>query len=166
MNCPKCDSKTVRTHKAYHYTESGLDNIYLEGIDVYKCRCGEIVASIPKVPQLNSLIGLNLLKKKFLLNGKEIKYLRKNVGLTATKLSRYLGVDNATISRWENGTQNISKPHDHLLRLVYSSIKSLPAEEIKHLIEENFKEIEPKQKEFPKYKIPWPQTEVDCAISL
>ncbi|MEA3428750.1 MAG: helix-turn-helix domain-containing protein [Thermodesulfobacteriota bacterium] len=118
------------------------------------------------VPQLNSLIGLNLIKKKSLLSGKEINFLRKNMGLTATKLSLYIGVDNATISRWENGTQNISKPHDYLLRLVYSSIKSIPAEKIKHLIEKDFKEIKPKQKKISKYKIPWPQSEADCMISV
>lgn len=118
------------------------------------------------MPQLNSLIGLNLIKKKSLLSGKEINFLRKNMGLTATKLSLYIGVDNATISRWENGTQNISKPHDYLLRLVYSSIKSIPAEKIKHLIEKDFKEIKPKQKKISKYKIPWPQSEADCMISV
>jgi len=75
------------------------------------------------------------------------------MSLTAKKLSGYLGVDNATISRWENGKQPIAKSNDLLLRLVYSVVKDLSFEETKHLVEENFKNVKPQQKKMPKRTI-------------
>ena len=165
MICPKCNSKTVVVKGKHHYTECGLDNVFLEGVNIYKCSCGEKLVSIPAMPQLHGLIGLHLLKKKSLLNGKEIRFLRKNMGLTATKLSGIIGVDNATMSRWENNNQLIDKSHDRLIRLIYSNIKDIPTNEIKHLIEEDFTEIEPEQKDMPPHIISWPQSENDCTIS-
>ena len=109
---------------------------------------------IPNITQRHSLIGLSLIKKKALLTGKKIRFLRKNIGLTAKKLSSYLGVNNATISRWENGSQAIHKAHDRFLRLVYSNIKGISQEEVKHLIEEEFNEITPEQKDMPSFTIP------------
>jgi len=165
MKCPICNSETIFARGTHHYTESGLDYIILEGVNIYECSCGEKIVSIPAIPQLHSVIGLGLIKKKSLLNGKEIRFLRKNMGLTATKLSKIIGVDNATTSRWENGNQTITKPHDHLIRLVYSNIKGISTDEIKHLIEEDFKEIEPQQKDILECIIPWPQQEDDRMIA-
>ena len=165
MNCPVCNSETVCTQDTHKYTECGLDNVVLKGIDVCKCSCGEKFVSIPAMPQLHRLIAINLINKKSLLSGQEIRFLRKNMGLTATKLSKIIGVDNATISRWETGNQPITKPHDHLIRLVYSNIKGMPEDKIKHLIEEDFEEIEPEQKYIPEYIIPWPPQGNDNIIS-
>lgn len=165
MICPNCNSETVSTKGEHHYTECGLDNVILDGINVYECSCGERLVSIPAMPQLHGLIGLTLIKKKALLSGKEIRFLRKNMGLTATKLSEIIGVEIETISRWENGKQTITKPHDRLLKLVYSNIKGVPGDEIKHLIEEEFKGIEPEQKDMTAHIIPWPQSEHGCEIS-
>lgn len=165
MRCPNCNSETVCTKEKYQYTECGLDHVFLESVDVCKCTCGEKLVIIPAMPELHSLIGFALIKKRALLNGQEIRFLRKNMGLTATKLSKIIGVDNATISRWENGKQAITEPNDRLLKLVYSNIKGIPTDKIKHLIEEEFIEIEPEQKDMPDYIIPWPQSGNGCTIS-
>jgi putative zinc finger/helix-turn-helix YgiT family protein len=162
MKCPICNSETVRTHETYHFTESGLDYVYLEGVDLFKCSCGEVIVSIPAMPQLHSIIAFDVIRKKSLLIGQEIRFLRKNMGLTATKLSKIIGVDNATVSRWENGKQLITKPHDHFIRLVYSNIKGIPKGKIKHLIKKDFEEIEPEQKKILKKIIPWPQSNNKC----
>lgn len=153
MNCPSCNSKMVCKVGNHLYKESGLNNIVLNGIKIGKCSCGEKVVFIPAIPSLHKLIGAQLINKKSLLNGNEIRFLRKNMSLTAKKLSGYLGVDNATISRWENGKQPIAKSNDLLLRLVYSVIKDLSFEETKHLVEENFKNVKPQQKKMPKRTI-------------
>ncbi len=112
---------------------------------------------------MHSLIALALIKKKSSLYGKEIRFLRKNLGLTAKRLSEIIGIDNATISRWENGTQTISNTHDRFLRLIYSNIKEIPAEKIKHLIQEDFSDISHEQIETPPFIIPreeWSQTDI------
>jgi len=167
MKCFNCNSEMIYSESEHHYIESGLDNVYIEGVGVFNCSCGEQFVSIPAVPELHSLIGEYLLKKKSLLNGQEIRFLRKNIGLTATKLSKIIGVDNTTISRWENNSQSIDKSHDRLVRLVYSNIKNIPTNEIKHLIEEDFENIEPKKQDqdIAPYKINWDKHKKDCAIN-
>ena len=154
MKCPECNSEMVRKTESHHYTESGLDDVYLKGIEICKCSCGEKIVNIPAMPELHSLLSLSLIKKTSLLNGKEIRFLRKNMDLTAKKLSKYIGVDNATLSRWETGNQAIDKSHDRLLRLIYSNIKHLSPEETRHLIEKDFEKIQPEQKAVPPHTIP------------
>lgn len=167
MKCLNCNSEMIYSEGEHHYTECGLDNVYLEGVGVCNCSCGEQFVSIPAMPELHSLIGEFILKKKSLLNGKEVRFLRKNIGLTATKLSKIIGVDNATISRWENNSQAIDKSHDRLIRLVYSNFKNIPTSEIKHLIEEDFEKIEPRQQDHdvPPYKINWDKYKSDCSVN-
>lgn len=143
MKCLICnDAEMMCTKKRYHYTESGLDNIYLEEIDVCECpSCGEEIVNIPAVPDLHSLIGRHIVKKKSPLNGGEVRFLRKNAGLTAKRLSTMTGIDAATISRWENGTQSLAPSNDRLIRLIYSGVKGIPEEDTKHLIEKEFEDI-------------------------
>ena len=155
MKCPDCGSKMIRARKAYRYTESGLDNVLLRGVKYFKCGCGETLVSIPQIAKLHELIGYEVIKKKSLLTGKEIRFLRKNMGLPAKKLAQYIGVDKATISRWENEAQTLSKSNDHLIRLIYSAIKDIPKETVKLLVEENFEEIKPGLSS-AKFTIPWP----------
>jgi putative transcriptional regulator len=154
MRCLLCkNGELVCSKEKYHYTESGLDNVYLENIEVCRCpACHEKIVSIPAMPELNRLIGLILIKKKSPLNGKEIRYLRKNIGQKANELAELMGVDVSTFSRWESGKQKMSKPHDRFFRLLYSNIKGISEEEIRHLIKW-FKEIEEKE-ETPLWQIP------------
>ena len=153
MRCPVCDSETVCQTGKHRYVESGLDNVFISGIEICKCPCGEEIVNVPAVPELHSLIGLFLVKKKALLTGKEIRFLRKNMGLTGKKLSDYIGVDNATISRWEKGSQAINKPNDRLLRLLYCNIKGIPQEEVKQSVVEEFHDIMPEQRDMPDHII-------------
>ena len=49
------------------------------------------------MPELNALIGENLIRKDSPLAGNEIRFLRRNMELTGKRLSEVMGVDNATI---------------------------------------------------------------------
>ncbi|MBW1764937.1 MAG: type II toxin-antitoxin system MqsA family antitoxin [Deltaproteobacteria bacterium] len=163
MNCPNCKSEMICTLDDYQYIESGLDNVYLVGIEIHKCSCGEEIINLPAVAELHTLIALNLIKKKSSLNGNEIRFLRKNLGLTAKKLGEIIGIDNATISRWEKGSQLASNTHDRFLRLLYLNIKDIPPEEIRTLIQEDFVSISPGQVETPPFIIPrekWSKTDI------
>jgi transcriptional regulator with XRE-family HTH domain len=64
-----------------------------------------------------------------------------------------MGVADETISRWENGSQQIKKSNDLLLRLIYCNMKGIPTDEIARLIEEEFPSIEEAYKEIPPYVI-------------
>lgn len=121
MRCEQCKiPMEILSDQRYQYTESGLDNVYLEGISVYVCPyCETKVAQIPKIEQLHDLIGRALAAKPAPLTGAEVRFLRKNLGISARKWAEMIGVDPATLSRWESGGQKCSASLDLLVRLLY-----------------------------------------------
>jgi transcriptional regulator with XRE-family HTH domain len=102
----------------YPYTEVGLKSVTLTNVPVYHCKCGAIVAELPAVGQLHFLIAFDLFRKKTILSGEEVRYLRKWVGYSATELAEATGYSKTIISRWENEKKKVAKESDRLLRLV------------------------------------------------
>jgi len=102
----------------YQYTEVGLKSVTLTNVLVYHCNCGAIVAELPVVNELHALIAFDLFRKKTILSGEEVRYLRKWVGYSATDLAEATGYSKTIISRWENEKKNVAKESDRLLRLV------------------------------------------------
>ena len=122
--CELCGEAMV-TKKAtmaepYRYQMSGLDNVFLAGIDVRRCgKCDVRVPVIPKIEQLHKEITKFLVFKKDLLTGKEIRFLRKNAGLAANQFAALLGLDPAHLSRVENGKlDNLGTATDKLVRAI------------------------------------------------
>ena len=119
MKCIECNKKMTSMREVYHYTESGLDNVYLD-TDVHTCaKCRESVVDIPNIYGLHEMVAEGLVKKPYLLKGKEIRFIRKFLHLKAVELAKILGVDKVTVSRWENDTAQISVANDKLIRLIY-----------------------------------------------
>src|SRR5216684_3404397 len=90
--CESCSgSMTVRKttkEQPYHYTISGLDNVFLVGIDVEECKeCHIEEPIIPRMRELHQTIAKALLHKDALLTGKEIRFLRKNAGIPANRFA-------------------------------------------------------------------------------
>ncbi len=142
------------SNERHHYKECGLDTVYLENVEVCQCqRCNEQVVRIPEIPRLNLVIGESLLQKNSILDGKEIRFLRKNMGLKAIDLQNILGVNNATISRWERGKQKISPSHDRLLRVVYAHIKGVARNKITSMIKDKFARIQINESASPLYHV-------------
>ncbi len=111
MQCPSCDSKKqmkseVIVHK---FKESGLDNIILNGVKQYRCsQCGEVLFDFGDVNQLNGIIANTLLRKKELLTGQEIRFLRTHIGYSSEMFARILGLDKTSLSRIENSRSKVS----------------------------------------------------------
>ncbi len=142
MKCYSCDSEMRSERRKYHYTECGLDNVYLDNVRVFVCdKCNEEEVSLPCVPDLHMLLGKIIVSQKQPLDGKEVRFLRKNAGLSATKLAKILGVSLETISRWENDKIKIKSSSDRLIRMVYCAIMDVPSHELKNLVQNNFEEI-------------------------
>ena len=141
MKCHECNTEMQVSKELYRYIESGLDNVYLDNVNIYRCKCGEYFASIPAIIELNSLIAIHLIKKKTFLKGQEIKYLRKNAGLNAKAFAEYIGIHKSTLSRWENNKQTIDKSNDRMIRLFYAAFKNIPHEEIKNFLDDVLKDI-------------------------
>jgi putative transcriptional regulator len=101
----------------YHYTECGLQNVWLtNGYDVCEVD-GEKAVSISDVDELHELIGRSIAAKSN-LNATEIRFLRKEIGLSQKRLADLLGSTEQTVSLWERRGR-MPKGYDRLVRLLY-----------------------------------------------
>jgi DNA-binding transcriptional regulator YiaG len=107
----------------YHYKESGLDDVRLHGVTIYKCEDGHKLVHIPNIEMLHDAIAYSILRKPPLLTAQEFRFLRKWVGLTMSELAKELGVSRMTIHRCENEKDYIMRPHDHMLRMLAAKRK-------------------------------------------
>ena len=101
----------------YHYTECGLDNIYLvNGFKITKTADGTGIF-ISNIEGLHKVICMILISKKDPLKGKEIKFIRTMLDLSQTRLAHLLGCRYQQILLWEKNKNKISTPSDRLLRI-------------------------------------------------
>lgn len=105
--------------KPYHYTECGLDDVYLlNGVKRHKTPYGSGVA-IEKAMELHEAIGTHMCLHKASLNGKEFRFLRKLMDLTQSEVASYLGCDVQSVARWEKGKTDVNPAAEKLLRILY-----------------------------------------------
>lgn len=106
----------------YHYTECGLDNIYLaNGYKISKIKNGDEEIFIHDIHGLHKAIGKILIFKQGLLAASEIKFIRTTLDLSQSSLGRLLGLDYQSILGWEKNKTPISKTADRLLRIIFYS---------------------------------------------
>jgi putative zinc finger/helix-turn-helix YgiT family protein len=120
-SCWKCghDVALIKS-EPYHYTDSGLDNVFLYGIVQSRCpKCREETVSIPSIRGLHRTIAKHLVCKQELLTGEEVRFLRKELKLKGKDMAGALSMQPATYSRWENSKQAVSSTCDKELRLIY-----------------------------------------------
>jgi putative transcriptional regulator len=105
----------------YHYTDSGLDNIYLEnGYTTHKTPYGDGV-SIEDTTGLHKAIGAWLVLVPKPLNGAELRFIRLEMALTQKDLAGILGSTEQNVRRWEKArTKAMLGPADYLLRALYT----------------------------------------------
>lgn len=128
MICQKCRARMRRrkasTEKPYHYLECGLPNVFLVGVYLFECPgCSERLPEIPNIVQLHDRISAALVTKPTVLDGPEIRFLRKNLGLKAADFAEFLETTPVSVSRWETGEQPASKENDKLIRYFYVRYK-------------------------------------------
>jgi putative transcriptional regulator len=101
----------------YHYTESGLQNIWLvNGFTRVKTRHGVGVA-IHDVEGLHRVIG-KVLATKPKLTGSALRFLRKEMGMSQGALAALVGTSEQNVSLWER-RGGIPRTADRLVRLIY-----------------------------------------------
>lgn len=105
--------------RPFHYKGCGLDNIYLlNGFTFHTEEDEEQSISFEDLEGLHTAIGMHIIKYVRKLDGKEIKFLRKEMEATQSMLASLLGVTEDTVRRWEKG-DSINEPADRLIRLLY-----------------------------------------------
>lgn len=122
-------------NQPYHYTECGLDNVYLYNISLVKDSGGEEVIYIPRINQLHKTIAFAITNKKGLISSKEIRFLRTLMGLKQSEFSSLLGKEAQACGRWERQESNIDKTIDTLIRIITAKFLNteIDVENIQHL---------------------------------
>lgn len=101
----------------YHYTECGLDNVWLEnGYTIHDTPYGKGV-SISDADGLDKAVAMCLTKKPGRVTGKEFRFLRTLLGLAQHNLADMMGVTEQSISLWER-TGKVPKQGDAAMRLI------------------------------------------------
>lgn len=106
----------------FHYQASGLDNVYLNSGGFKISPDGSSIA-IDNVDELHDCIAMYLVEQTSELSGKELRFLRKEIGLTHAELASKVGIEKQAVGRWER-EENSNKMADRMLRVLYLSLKT------------------------------------------
>lgn len=120
MKCPLCSHEMAKTVLAdYRYGECGLPNVSLHDVPARECSsCGHRLISLPRMTELHQQLAGLIAKQRARLTGPEIRFLRKHLGWSAKDFAARIGVDPATVSRWENGHDPMGGTADRALRVM------------------------------------------------
>ncbi len=101
----------------YHYTECGLDNVYIEGEVLFQDHTGEELVTFPAVRQLHQVIAEGIVTQPVKMTERELRFLRSERGLTQVQLAKFIKVTPLTVRRWERGESPIQHAAEMLIRL-------------------------------------------------
>ena len=100
----------------YRYTECGLDNVLIEGMKPCTDDHGEAVYYIQNPVGLHKVIAAGIVQHPKGISGKELRFLRTEMGMTQAELGKLLHRDAQTIARWEKGTSDIEGTAEMVVR--------------------------------------------------
>ncbi len=138
MKCMECGKGPVESRRESHrYKECGLDYVTLVGIEVRHCpHCGQYEFIIPDVEGLHRTIAHAVAEKPARLVPHEVRFLRKYLGYASGEFAQAIGVNAATVSRWESGAQRMTIGLERFLRVMVMNQKPVdyyPADRIQEL---------------------------------
>jgi len=102
--------------KQYHYTESGLDNVVINGAAVIQDDNDDETISIPYINVLHKAIAQSIVTQKGCMSGKELRFLRTELGMTQTEMAELVHHKQLSINRWENGKVQINENAEAMIR--------------------------------------------------
>ena len=118
VKCYECGGHMEGKKGEHRYTECGLTSVYLRDVMIYRCSsCSAVEPEIPAAGILHRVIALRLAKKKNLLSGSEVRFLRKFCGYSAAELAEILGSSPSVVSRWEKN--GCGKETDRVIRMLF-----------------------------------------------
>lgn len=100
----------------YHYTECGLDDIILRNLEIVQDDHGEEVVLIPNINSLHKAIALSIIDSENRINGKELRFLRTEMGRTQDELAQIVQRTRLTINRWESDKVRMDGAAETILR--------------------------------------------------
>jgi len=104
------------TKKFYHYTECGLDDVFL--LNGYSID-SDGVLFIKNIQGLHKAIAERLIFVPRKLKNKEVRFIRHYLDVSQKVFGEMLGVDYQSILRWETGKTKITKTAERFLRSIF-----------------------------------------------
>jgi len=104
--------------QSYRYTECGLDNVVIDGVEVQLDDHGEDTYSIRNILGLHKVIAHAIISRAQNMTGAELRFLRSEMGFTQEQLAKLLSCDRVTISRWERGETTIDAASEMVVKLL------------------------------------------------
>jgi len=101
----------------HHYTECGLPNVWIQCRQVID-DAGQKVYTISRVKQLHKAIACEVVNSRGALTGREIGFLRSEMGLTPAEFGKLVDREESTVSRWEHGAAAPDGAMDLLIRML------------------------------------------------
>ncbi len=102
----------------YHYTECGLNHVFIEGAGEFDDHAGKESVTIPAIGQLHRVIAEGIVTRQARMTGRELRFLRTEMGLTQARLAAILKVAPLTVSRWERSESPVNDLAEMLVRLL------------------------------------------------
>ncbi len=110
----------------YRYTDSGLDNVAIKGVDFPMDDAGEECIIIRNINGLHKAIAHGIVTRRSSMNGKELRFLRTELGMTQAQLADMLHREALAVSRWERGECPIDGNAEAVVRLHAIQVLKLP----------------------------------------
>lgn len=100
----------------YHYTESGLPNVYIEGLTPMVDDDGDEVITIPFVNLLHKAIAQGIVSHEKGISPAELRFLRTEMGFTQAELATLVHREKLAIGRWERGEVELEGNAETVIR--------------------------------------------------
>lgn len=100
----------------HHYTECGLQNVYIKGICKMTDDDGDEVIVVPAINRLHQVIAEGIVSHAKGMNGAELRFLRSEMGLTQAELAVVVHRDKQSIGRWERSELEIDSVAEAVIR--------------------------------------------------
>jgi len=106
----------------FHYVQCGLDNVWLtSGVEVTETEYGKGFR-ISNAGELHEAIAKSIINGSRRLRGQEARFLRVLLNLSQEAMAKILGVDRATVIRWERSREKtLSMMQDIAVRTTYAA---------------------------------------------
>ena len=114
----------------HRYTESGLDNVTIEGVNFVMDDAGEECITLTNVNGLHKAIAYGIVRRHTGISGRELRFLRSEMGMTQAQLADLVHREPLAISRWERGEGGIDSNAETIIRLHAVEVLELSEEQM------------------------------------
>ena len=108
----------AQKRKPYMYIECGLDNVFVYGVEPVVDDHGKKVFGVENINGLHRAIAHRIVTQNAAMTGKQLRFLRTEMGLTQAELAKLVHKEPLTVGRWEREENPIDENADTLIRLI------------------------------------------------